>query len=183
MTRTRSSTIGGGIAGLGAGLTFAGLHALIIVPIWDRMLMGLAFGVAAGLACGCAHGLLMPDSPARFRNGVTFGFHLWLAAVPVTLVNVWLRNIGFARTHESWTDAIAVALALIGGAVLGHVRSGSRKGVVCGALAVLLLTMAMGGPVNVGRSVRALEILFAVLIAAMLGGIAVAFIEPALRKR
>ena len=40
--------IAGAIGGVLAGLTFAVAHAFIIVPIWDRMMGGLAFGAIAG---------------------------------------------------------------------------------------------------------------------------------------
>jgi len=181
LTRTRSSIIGGGIAGLGAGLAFAGLHALIIVPIWSRMLMGLVFGIATGLAAGWGFAELTQDSPKRFRLGVSYGFMLWLAVVPVTLANSWIRSTGFNRTHETWTDVISFGLAILGGAALGLLRGKSRRAIVAGAAAVLFLTMAMGGPVPVGNSVRAVEILIAVLLASVVGGVSVAYLDPLLR--
>jgi len=183
LTRVRASLIAGGIAGLSAALLFATLHAILIVPIWDRMLMGLGFGTAAGLAAGCAFALVMPDSPARVRTGAIYGLLLWLAALPVTLVNIGLRATGFAAAHESWTDAIAVTLAILGGALLGRIRGRSLRAAICGAAAVLMLTMAMGGPVPVVRSVRATGILFGVLIASVAGGVIVAVLERVIRGR
>ena len=48
--RLRAAMLAGGIAGIGAGLTFATLHAIVIVPIWDRMTTGLVFAAVAGAA-------------------------------------------------------------------------------------------------------------------------------------
>jgi hypothetical protein len=178
--------IAGGVAGLGAGLLFATIHAIVIVPIWGRMTQGLVFGVLAGMAAGWAFAeLKVEHTPAhsRLRDGVTFGVLLWLAVVPVTLANAFLRHTGFAKTHEAITDTIAVILAVLGGSVLGWVLSHRRRGAAAGAAGVLMLTAAMGGPVPVARSVRAVEILFAVLAASVLGGIILAFLEPLFRDK
>jgi hypothetical protein len=185
MTRIRSSLLAGAIAGLGAGLLFAAAHAIVIVPIWSRMIGGLLFGIAAGTACGWAYAeLKAPDaSRSRLRDGATFGVLLWLAVVPVTLTNALLRHTGFAGAHKMSTDTVAVVLALAGGAALGWILSRRWRGALAAAAALLMITMAMGGPVPVGRSVRAVEILFAVLAAAVFGGIVLAYLEPMLRGR
>jgi hypothetical protein len=46
----------------------------------------------------------------------------------------------------------------------------TRRAAIAGASATLLLTIAMAGPVPVGRSLRALGIFLAVLPAAVVGG-------------
>ncbi len=125
----RSSLIAGAIAGLLAGLAFAALHALIIVPIWDRMLMGLAFGAGAGI-----------------------------------------------------TDAIAVLLAVSGGVAVAWLRARRVRSAVAMSLAALCLTLAMGGPVPVARSVRAAEIYLAVLVASLFAGVVLGALEPRLRR-
>ena len=144
--------------------------------------MGLVFGVVAGSIAGWGFAELTRESPRRLALGVTYGFVLWLGAVPVTLADAWFRSIGFTQARRGWADTISFVLAIAGGAVLGVLRGASRRAIVAGAAAVLAITMAMGGPVPVGRSVRALEILFAVLAACVIGGVTVAYLEPRLRQ-
>ena len=176
----RATVIAGAIAGLAAGLVFAGAHALIITPIWNRMIGGLVFGVLAGAAAGWAYGELSRDEEASVRSGLAFGVMLWLSVVPVTLTNAALRANGFAYAHRDITDAIAVTLAVAGGLTLGWLRARRRRAMIACAVAALVVTMAMGGPVPVARNVRTVEILFAVLLASLTGGAIVGVIAPRL---
>lgn len=71
--RLRTAMLAGALAGIGAGFVFAAAHAIIIVPIWDRMMMGLAFGAAAGAVGGWTFAELYPDAETKlggqnFRN-------------------------------------------------------------------------------------------------------------------
>ena len=172
----RASVAAGAIAGLLAGLAFALAHAFIITPIWNRMAVGLVFGVIAGAVAGWALGELMPE--VNLRRGLTYGLLLWLSVVPVTLSNAALRANGFAYTHRTLTDAIAIVLALAGGITLGWIRGRRWRAVLSSGIAAVVVTMAMGGPVPVGRSVRAVEILFGVLLASLLGGAVVGLLAP-----
>ncbi|HJQ19683.1 MAG TPA: hypothetical protein VJ867_04980 [Gemmatimonadaceae bacterium] len=182
MMGRRSYAVAGALAGLCAGVAFATAHAFIITPIWSRMVGGLVFGVIAGAVAGWAFGELQPaDTAASVRAGLRYGWMLWLSVVPVTLVDAGLRASGFAYAHRDATDAIAVALALAGGATLGALRGHSRRAVIACAIAAVVVTMAMGGPVPVGRNVRTVEILLAVLSASLVGGLMVGVIEPRLR--
>ena len=174
----------GAAAGLLAGLAFAGAHALIITPIWSRMIMGLAFGVIAGAVAGWAYGELQPAGvPASMGTGLAYGIMLWLSIVPVTLTNAALRANGFAYQHRDVTDAIAIVVAIAGGVVLGALRGRGWRSTFACALAAVVVTMAMGGPVPVGRNVRTVEILFGVMLASLIGGLAVGVIEPRVRRR
>jgi hypothetical protein len=180
----RSGVIAGAIAGLAAGLAFAGAHAFIITPIWNRMFMGLVFGVIAGAAAGWAYAELRPEGVAgSLRSGLAFGFMLWLSVVPVTLTNAMLRSTGFARQHETITDTIAIVLAVAGGAALGWIRGKRRRAMIACAVAAVVVTMAMGGPVPIVNGVRPVEILFAVLVASLIGGAVVGLIAPRIGGR
>ena len=70
---------------------------------------------------------------------------------------------GIARRYDPLTDIVAVLLALAGGWMLGHSIGCTHRAAVWGALATLLLTCAMGGPVPIARDVRAFGIWLAVL--------------------
>jgi hypothetical protein len=149
------------------------------VPIWDRSGFGFVSGALAGTVAGWAYAELGFD-PARaggargiwphLASGAGFGALLWLAVVPVTLADALLRVLGIAPRYELAAVGVAVGLALGGGALLGWRRARTWRAAIAGASATMLLTMAMAGPVPVGRSLRALTIFLAVLPAAVLGG-------------
>jgi hypothetical protein len=166
--------LAGAIAGLGAGLVFATAHALLIVPIWDRMLGGLAFGALAGAGAAWAFTELYPDAQAELKHsayaGARFGGLLWLAAAPATVVDAALRTTGITAAIP-WIDVpIAVLMFVTAGALLGRSRRAGRRAMIAGAVATLLLGVAMAGPVPVMRSPRAFGIFLAVLPAALVAG-------------
>ena len=102
--------------------------------------------------------------------GARYGALLWLAVVPVSLADAVLRAAGIARRYDPLADIVAVLLALAGGWILGHRIGRTRRAAVWGALATLLLTCAMGGPVPIARNLRAFGIWLAVLPACVVAG-------------
>ena len=166
--------LAGAIAGLGAGLVFATAHALLIVPIWDRMVGGLAFGVLAGAAAAWAFTELYPDAQATLRSsayaGARFGGLLWLAAAPATVVDAALRTTGVTGTVPWLEVPVALVMFATAGALLGRSRRVTRRAMIAGAVASLLLGVAMAGPVPIMRSPRAFGIFLAVLPAALVAG-------------
>jgi hypothetical protein len=134
--------IAGGLSGVAAGLVFAAAHALLIVPIWNRMAFGLTSAAAAGLAAGWAFVELGfdptgADRPPPWRTyaaaGLRFGALLWLAVVPVTLADTALRLAGIAPRFELLAVAIAIGLAVGGGLILGSRFAGTRRAMIAGA--------------------------------------------------
>jgi uncharacterized membrane protein len=176
----RSAVLAGALAGLTAGFAFAGAHAFIITPIWSRMFGGLVFGTIAGTASGWAYAEIQPES--SLRSGLLFGILLWLSIVPVTLVNSGLRTTGFAHAHETITDTIGIVFAIAGGVTLGWLRARRRRAMIACAVAAVVLTLAMGGPVPIVNGVRPVEILFAVLVASLVGGAVVGMLEPSVAR-
>ena len=173
----RRNLTAGAVAGLCGAIVFALAHAILIVPIWNRSAFGLSWGVLTGIFAGWAYAELgfdrAPDTralPARLASGMRFGAVVWLAVVPVTLADALLRLLQIAPRHELVLVGVALGLALTGGALLGWQRMHTRRAAVVGASATLVLTLAMGGPVPVGRSIRALGIFVAVLPAAVVAG-------------
>jgi hypothetical protein len=174
----RRNLVAGALAGAAGAFAFAVAHAILIVPIWTRSASGFLFGVLAGAAAGWAYTELGFDARAsrartalgRVAVGASFGALLWFAVVPVTLADALLRAVGLAPRYELLAVAVAVVLALAGGGILGWWLGHSRRAAVAGASAAMLLTVAMAGPVPVGRSVRALAIFLAVLPVAAVGG-------------
>jgi len=173
--RLRVALLVGAIAGIGAGLIFATAHAILIVPIWNRMIGGLGWGAAAGAVGGWTFAELYPDEsaarvPRAALAGATYGALLWLAVSPVSAVDALLRRIGVLPRYEWLGVAVALIIAVGTGSALGWYRTKRRRGMLAGAAATLLLTLAMAGPVPIGKSPRAFGIFLAVLPAAMVAG-------------
>jgi hypothetical protein len=189
-TTTRYSLTAGALAGLCGALLFASAHAIVIVPIWSRSASGLAFGALAGVAAGWAYAQLGFDARvaaarslgSHLAIGARFGALLWAAVVPVTLADALLRALHVAPRYELIAVAVAVLLAVSAGAFLGWRMAHARRAMIAGAAATLLLTMAMGGPVPIGRGVRAVTIFLAVLPAATIGGAVLAALSSRLRR-
>lgn len=180
-----AAIIAGALSGVAGGLLFATLHAIIIVPIWDRMTSGLVFGAIAGAGAGLAFAECYPEAVrVRTRSnlliGARFGALLWLAIAPVSGADALLRATGLAPRYELLAVAVAVLLALAGGAALAWIITHRRRAAIAGAVAGILLVIAMAGPVPVGRSTRALGIFLAVFPAAILGGIALGLLSPSI---
>lgn len=186
--RLRAAMLVGALAGIGAGLFFATAHALLIVPIWDRMLGGLGFAAAAGAVAGWTYTELHPEERsagprAAAATGARYGALLWLAVAPVTMVDAALRAVGILPRYELIGVAVALLLAMVMGCLLGWYRTKRRRGMIAGATAALLLTFAMAGPVPIGRSPRSLGIFLAVLPASIIAGALVATAISLARRR
>lgn len=177
--------LAGALSGVAGAFLFATLHAFIIVPIWGRMTSGLIWGAIAGAAAGWAFAECYPEAirTRSIRNvgiGAGFGALLWLVVTPVTGADALLRSAGLASSNDMVTVPVAIILALAGGGTLGWVITRRFRGALAGAAAGMLLTIAMAGPVPVGRSTRALNIFLAVFPAAVLGGIALSLLSPSI---
>lgn len=179
-SRVRLALIAGGLSGIAAGLVFAAAHAVLIVPIWNRMTFGLTSAAVAGLAAGWAFVELgfdpadaeQPPSWGTYAAaGLRFGALLWLAVVPVTLTDTALRFAGVAPRFELVAVAVALGLAVGGGLLLGRWLAGTRRAMLAGAAATLLLTVAMAGPVPLPNGRRAVAIFLSVLPACMIAGL------------
>ena len=171
----RQGLLAGVMSGVAGALLFATAHAFLIVPIWTRMASGIVFGVIAGAAAGWALVELYPafatsSASAAAALGARLGGMLWLLVAPVTAADALLRATGLAPRFELLAVGVALVLAVGGGALFGWHRTTSRRGMIAGSLATLTLTVAMAGPVPVGRSARAFGIFVAVLPCAVLGG-------------
>lgn len=177
----------GALVGVAAALVFATAHAFLIVPIWNRMFGGLAWGAGTGAIAAWTYTELYPELRSAtmrtaLRGGARYGALLWLAVSPVTAVDAGLRIAGLLPRFELVGVAVAVIGALAMGAFLGWRRTATRRGMIAGAAAVLALTIAMAGPVPIGNSPRAFAIFLSVLPAAAIGGGLVAGAISVLRK-
>lgn len=171
----RIGVLAGLLSGLVGALLFAAAHAILIVPIWDRMGSGLIFGPLAGALGGWALAELTPGYltmplPRAAATGALFGAVLFLLVVPVTAADLLLRETGVAPRFELVAVGVAIVLSVGAGAAFGSYRTHTRRGVIAGTLATLSLTIAMAGPVPIGRSPASLWIFLGVLPVAAAAG-------------
>ena len=92
-----------GVVGVGV---FGLVHAVIIVPIWSKLLGGIPFGVGAGLVMGWAFWELR--SGGRWRatagGGFAFGLLMWVTLIPMTAFGAVVRATGIHGTDSSVTE-------------------------------------------------------------------------------
>ena len=165
----------GCVLGVTALALFAGLHALIIRPIWSQLLGGLPFVIAVGLAVTWAYHEFVKAAPQRLcaTGGLRFGALMWLSAWPATA----LANMERARTHASlpaWFDYVSFGLALAGGALALWAVTRSRRAAAAGAIGAVVLLAAAGGPLPVVRGGRVTELWLGLFILETAGGVVLA---------
>ncbi len=172
----RLKTIGlTGLAAAGLGLLGFGVaHALLIKPIWSRLLGGVPFVMVAGIALAWAFDHL----PATVRNrglisGVQFGGVMIATLGPSTTLDTLLRIAGLRRADTAETAA-ALALATATGAAAGWIWTRQpRTGVAFGAAALALL-MTTHGPLPIAQSPKGLWLSLAIAPVTLLAGAVIA---------
>ena len=189
------------VSGLGIallGLAAFGLaHALIIVPIWTRLVGGAPFAAGAGVALAWAFEVLaLHRRNQSIGAGVQFGAVMYVTLLPATAFEAAMRWTGLRALD--WTDVIpAVALALLSGAVAGRLLTqdrpeGShysrtdgprREAVIAFAVAALALMFASAGPLPVARSVRGARLSLAIAPICLVAGAALAFLRARLHRQ
>ena len=158
------------VAGVGATVAFGVIHAVLITPIWTRLIGGLPLAAIAATALAFT---LDSVEAARGRSSTVteaalLGLSLFIALLPATLVDVWMRKQGLRLGDTGVGMAAAILLFAGAGYVVGWIRSRSHAtGIVCTA-AVLALMAASGGPLPLGRSIRGAALSLGI------GGIAIA---------
>lgn len=156
----------GVITGVTSVALFGLAHAIVIVPIWDRLAGGVPFGVVAGVAVCWAYSEAIRVRPecASLWRAAQVGLLLWLAVLPTTTLGAALRLFRLHDPESVGQMAAAIVVAAAAGAGLGAWRARNRRGAMAFATASVVLVLAMAGPVPVTNSARA-----ALLFAALLG--------------
>jgi hypothetical protein len=157
-----------GLAGLGL---FAGLHAIVIKPVWSDLLGGVPFVIAIGVSVTWAYHEFVKTVPKAVcsTGGMRFGALMWLSALPAIALASWMR-VKVGTSLPAWVDAVAAVLALLGGALALWSVTRSRRTAIAGAIAALVLLAAGGGPLPVIRGGRVLELWFGLFVIETLGG-------------
>jgi hypothetical protein len=156
---------------------FAGLHALVVKPVWTQLAQGIPFVIAIGVSVSWAYHEFVKSVPKRVcaAGGLRFGALIWLSALPATA----LANIVRVRTGTSlplWVDLTALALSLAGGALALWLVTRSRRAAISGAVAATVLLALAGGPLPVIRGGRVVELWVSLLVLETVGGAVLAWL-------
>jgi hypothetical protein len=160
--------------GLAALALFAGLHAIVIKPVWGDLARGIPFVIATGVSVTWAYHEFASAVPARVcsTGGLRFGALMWLSAWPATALASWMR-VRNGGSLPDWVDYAAVALSLGGGALaMWSVTHGTnrRRAAISGAVAATVLLAIGGGPLPVVRGGRVLELWLGLFILETISG-------------
>ena len=161
-----------GVAGLAL---FAGLHALVVTPVWTQLLLPIPFVIAIGIGVTWAYHEYVAVVANRVNayGGLRFGVMVWVAAFPATaLANVMRVQQG--GTLPVWAGAVSLALAVAGGMLVIGGAARTRRAAVAGALTSVALLAAAAGPLPVLRSGRVAELWLGLLILECAGGLILA---------
>lgn len=164
----------GAIVGLVGAVSFAAVHALLILPIWSRIPGGMLQSVPVGIALAWAF-----DHLARARgwrtaaHGAVFGGVMFLTLVPGTAFANALRLAG-AHAGD-WPATLAVlAIAAASGWSAGWALTRERRASRALAIAAVVLTFGASGPIPVVNSARAAWLFVGFIPICVVAGIATA---------
>ena len=172
----------GTIVGTVGAVSFAIVHAMLIVPIWSRIPGGMVQAVPAGIALAWAFEQVVQARHWRTAtHGAVFGAVLFLALVPGT---VFANTLRLAGAHPGeWPGTIGtLTIAATSGGFAGWILTRERRVSRALAIATLVLTAAAGGPVPVVNSVRAAWLFVGFLPICLVAGTAAAFARRIVRK-
>ena len=169
--------------GLFALLAFGTVHALLITPIWTRLLGGAPFALVAGIALACAFEELHRSRGWQtVRDGARFGGVMFGALLPATAFDTALRLIGADR--NGWlTTAADFALALLAGAAAGWILTRSRRATLACGTAAIALSCATAGPLPLAQSARGAQLALAIAPICLAAGATLAPLRRQLTRR
>jgi len=143
---------------------FGVVHAVVLVPIWSRLLGGLPFTLLGTLALGWAFvecsnaGVLSKNATAA---GLAFGFGAWAALLPATALGTVFRLTGFHSSSPNIASYAELGTAALAGLLLGlRLRRGWR-GVAALSVAAMVLLAVQAGPVPIVNGPRPLSLFLA----------------------
>ena len=172
----------GTIVGAVGAVSFAIVHAMLIVPIWSRIPGGMVQAVPAGIALAWAFEQLVRARNWRTpTHGAIFGVVPFLTLVPGT---VFANTLRLAGAHPGeWPGTIGtLTIAAASGGFAGWILTRERRVSRALAIATLVLTAAAGGPVPVVNSARAAWLFVGFLPICLVAGTAAAFARRIVRK-
>jgi hypothetical protein len=167
-----------------AGLVLFGLvHALLIVPIWRRLLSGVPFALLSALFLAAAFIELRSSGRLAGRaGGLLFGLAVWLSLFPVTALGAWLRVSGLRRRVPWLEMPLEVAVAFATGAAAGWWLLRRRRSVLLLGACCVAVMLAMAGPIAVTNGRRPTLLFAAFLPIYLVAGLLLGVLEPGRRR-
>ena len=146
-------------------LLFGTLHAIVIVPIWDRLPQG--FPLAALAAGTVTASYLLFRRSGRIRAGIWpalgFALLLWLSVLPTTLMAALLRRAHLHDQNGSREVVAALVSAALVGLLAGRLARLGSWWLLLAALVPVGLVTAMAGPLPVTNGPRPMLLLLGFL--------------------
>jgi len=133
-------------------LLFGFLHALLIEPIWSRLIGGLPFALLASAGITWCHYELVVHNRSRggIVSGAAFGAAVWIALLPMTLLAAAIRAAGLRPRLGGFEAPLEFLVAAATGAVAGLALTRSLRGTLSAAACMAAVVLAMGGPIAIG---------------------------------
>lgn len=149
--------IAGGFIGALGVAAFGVIHALAIVPIWDRLLHGLLFAVPSGALLGWAFIELHAAARGPTTNVPTwgFGFLVWLTLLPSLVLANTLRLLSVSVATRDLGDIAAVVITALTALGVAHHLTVGWKAKASFAIAACGLLAASAGPIPIVNGPRA----------------------------
>lgn len=175
----RGAVSGAAVGGLGVA-GFGAVHALSIVPIWDRLLGGLPFALVAGTLLGWAWAALasLPRlrHPRWLHRG--YGVLVWATTLPALAFGTLRRIEALPGWLVAGETAATLALTALGAVLVARWlgagwRAGGWRVPLVFALGCCALLAGSGGPIPVANGGRAVALFVGVSVLWWLAGLAI----------
>lgn len=159
---------------VGGTLLFGTLHALLIEPIWPRLVGGLPFALLAAGGMTWSHAELVARRivPAGVGGGALFGAGLWVALLPMTAVAAAIRVSGVRASLGSAEPIVEIGVAALTGSAIGYSASRSWRVTLACAVCMTVVILAMAGPIAVTVGSTQRKLLLGFLPVYMAAGVA-----------
>jgi len=157
---------------------FGVVHALAIVPIWDRLASGLLFAVPSGALIGWSFVEMQSAARTPSSPRLTWGFGVlvWVTLLPsLVLANV-LRLLSASASTREFGDVAAFALTACLAVGIAHAEATGWRAKVSFAVGTCGLLAASGGPIPVVNGPRARALFLGVTALWLAAGAALAFL-------
>lgn len=127
---------------------FGVLHAILIEPIWERLVGGVPRAALTGIGMTWCYSELR--SRGRLRPGVAggllFGGAIWLGLLPVSIAAAILRAAG-VRSQLGWLEPpLDLSLVAITDAVAGFLLTRSARGTASAAACMVGVLAPLNAP-------------------------------------
>lgn len=178
MSHRVSGIVAGAVVGALGVAAFGLVHALAIVPIWNRLASGLLFAIPSGALIGWSFVEMQRAARTPSSPLLTWGFGLlvWITLLPaLVLANVLRFLLASASTRE-FGDVAAFALTACVAVAIARAEATGWRAKASFALGTCGLLAASGGPIPVVNGPRARALFLGVTAVWLAAGATLAFL-------